>query len=169
MICITKENKKHLCHSEYSTYGIILPNFGLSIKHTILLISNIYFFTFVRNCSQYHKTNILKELYSVSVTNVAAESGNSVICKWRAGNGKPGAELDYRTFENGGEIAVTRQAYSLYCFDLSNQLGSDSVGYSFDLVSWNIIYHFSVFWNVFLLFVLQTKSLWSQTAGSFTL
>ncbi len=42
---------------------------------------------------------------------------------------------DYRTFENGGEIAVTRQAYSLYCFDLSNQLDSDSVGHSFDLVS----------------------------------
>lgn len=45
---------------------------------------------------------------------------------------------DCRTLEHGGEIAVTRQAYSLYCFDLSNQLHSDTVGYSFDLVSWRI-------------------------------
>lgn len=38
-------------------------------------------------------------------------------------------------FERGGEIAVTPQTYSLFSFDLSNQLHSDSVGYSFDLVS----------------------------------
>lgn len=36
-------------------------------------------------------------------------------------------------FERGGEISVTPQAYSLYSFNLSNQLHSDSVGYSLDL------------------------------------
>lgn len=50
-------------------------------------------------------------------------------------------------FERGGEIAVTPQTYSLFSFDLSNQLHSDSVGYSFDLVSWHIIYRFSVFFS----------------------
>lgn len=52
-------------------------------------------------------------------------------------------------FERGGEIAVTPQAYSLYSFNLSNQLHSDSVGYSLDLVSWRIIYRFSVFLKCF--------------------
>lgn len=59
-------------------------------------------------------------------------------------------------FERRGEIAVTPQTYSLFSFDLSNQLHSDSVGYSFDLVSLHIIYRL---FSVFLRFVLQTKSL----------